>query len=58
MNDEEKQDYLVETRDYFAGCALRALLQDDFYLTKLHRETVAEEAYLYADAMMRARDKK
>lgn len=45
-------------RDEFAKAALQALLRDDFYLTKLTRETVAEEAYLYADAMMKARDKK
>jgi hypothetical protein len=40
-------------RDYFAGQALAGRLADG---TDGLRQSVAEEAYAYADAMLKARD--
>lgn len=59
-SDVSYSEYLKHEalRDEFAKAALQALLRDSLYLTSLSRTVVAEEAYLYADAMMTARNKK
>jgi len=53
--DEVSTEEGMELRDYFAAKALQGLLaQPD--LSFAHNEnTVAENAYVYADAMMKAR---
>jgi len=45
----------IELRDYFAGKALSELVALDIYGGRYTPKEAAEEAYIYADAMMEAR---
>jgi hypothetical protein len=49
----EYAEHGMTLRDYFAGQALAGRLADG---TDRLRQSVAEEAYAYADAMIEARD--
>jgi hypothetical protein len=48
----------MELRDYFAAKALPVLMHADSKLWEGHYEIHAEQAYKFADAMMKAREKK
>jgi hypothetical protein len=48
----------MELRDYFAAKALPVLMHADSKRWEGHYETHAEQAYKFADAMMKAREKK
>lgn len=54
------ENYLVSEglvlRDYFAAAALQALLQGDRERTPERHQRYAEQAYEYADAMIKARN--
>lgn len=48
----------MELRDYFAAKALPILMYADTKRWEGHYEIHAEQAYKFADAMMKAREKK
>jgi hypothetical protein len=51
--DWDRYELGMTLRDYFAGQALAGRLADG---TDRLRQSVAEEAYAYADAMLKARE--
>ena len=53
--EQQRQDHRRQLRDIFATAALTGLLAEGLDELWQKRDTYAEEAYLYADAMMKAR---
>jgi hypothetical protein len=47
----------MDLRDYFAARALPILMHADTKIWEGHHEIHAEQAYKFADAMMKAREK-
>jgi len=48
----------MDLRDYFAAKAMQAIVSTVPHLKTICVNDCAEEAYLYADAMMKAREEK
>ena len=47
----------MSLRDWFAGQAAVALIREHYDRSALHEIGVAENAYIYADAMLKEREK-